>query len=347
MDSNDVQPTSRRGLLKWGSAAAAAGVGAVLISGTASAATGSATKPVPKFAPLPAGAKPLPVGPAGYRLERVGRDMYAVTAGGTQAAFVVSSKGVILVDAPPALADALPAAIKEVTSKRVTHLVYSHHHADHIANAAAFGDIARIAHAETARLIKAEQDPQRPMPTETFTDHHTLAVGNQRLELSYPGVNHEAGNIIIHAPRQRTAMMVDVVLPGWAPFRAWGSADSVPGVIRAHDVLADLDIDTYIGGHAHRLGTPRDIKESREFIRDLWNHTADAIARTPVSDYLDLVEAGNNWALFRLWLESVADKVEPITHRKWLTRLAAVDVFTRENIITIALSQIEDAPHNL
>jgi glyoxylase-like metal-dependent hydrolase (beta-lactamase superfamily II) len=356
MSEQDVQVPSRRGLLKLGSAAAAAGAGAIWLPGSAEAATTPAaagrtatagTPATTRFAPLPADAKPLPMGPDGYRLDRIGPEMYAVTAGGTQAAFVVSSRGVILVDAPPALAEALPAAIKKVTGKRVTHLIYSHHHADHIAGAAAYGDIVRIAHADTARLIRAEDDPGRPMPTVTFTDRHTVTVGDQRLELSYPGANHESGNIIIHAPRQRAAVMIDVVMPGWSPFRAWGTADSVPGVLRAHDVLAELDIDTFVGGHVHRLGTPKDIRVSREFVYDLWNTTTDAIAATPMNDYFAQVEAGNNWAGFRLWLEAVADKVEPVIYRKWLHRLGAVDVFTRENAITVALSHVVDAPRDL
>lgn len=353
MTEQDARTPSRRGLLKLGSAAAAAGATTFWLPSNAQAATArtavsaTATTPTTKFAPLPADAKSLPMGPDGYRLDRIGPEMYAVTAGGTQAAFVVSSRGVILLDAPPALATALPAAIGKVTSKRVTHLIYSHHHADHIAGAAAYGDVVRIAHADTARLIATEHDPGRPMPTVTFTDRHTLTVGNQRLELSYPGTNHEAGNIIIHAPRQRAAMMIDVVLPGWAPFRAWGTADSVPGVLRAHDVLAKLDIDTFVGGHVHRLGTPKDIRISREFVYDLWNTTTDMIAATNMNDYFAQVEAGNNWAGFRLWLEAVADKVEPVIYRKWLHRLGAVDVFTRENAITIALSHVVDAPKDL
>jgi glyoxylase-like metal-dependent hydrolase (beta-lactamase superfamily II) len=351
--SEDVHKTpSRRGMLKAGTAALAAGAaGAVLTGGAdeaAFAATGTKSARRISFAPIPEQAKPLPMGPDGYRLDRIGPEMYAVTAApGVQAAFVVSSAGVIVVDAPPLLASALPAAIKKVTSKSVTHLIYTHQHADHIANARVFGDVVRIAHAETARLIHNEQDPARPMPTVTFKDEYTLTVGDQRLVLSYPGANHDAGNIIIHAPRQRAAMMVDVVIPGWAPFRAWGTADSVPGVLRTHDVLAKLDIDTFVGGHIHRLGTPEDIKVSREFVYDLWNYTTNAMATTHMDTYLAQVEEGNLWAGFRLWFEAIADKVEPVIYRKWLHRLGAVDVFTRENIQTIALSHAIDAPHDL
>ncbi len=97
----------------------------------------------------------------------------------------------------------------------------------------------------------------------------------------------------------------------------------------------------------HRLGTANDVKLSREFTYDLWNLTAAKVAETPTSDYFAQVETGHNWAAFQLWFEAVADKVEPAIRRKWLTRLAGVDVSTRENIITIALAQMLDAPRDL
>lgn len=108
-----------------------------------------------------------------------------------------------------------------------------------------------------------------------------------------------------------------------------------------------MDLDTYVGGHVHRLGTKEDIEVSREFARDLWRATAKAIAATDMAPYFGKVEPGNNWAGFDLYLQAVADKVEPVIYRKWLGRLGAVDVFTRENALTVALSQIVDAPRDL
>ena len=57
--------------------------------------------PESKFLPLPPSVLPLPEGPEGYRLQRAGERGYVVISGFTQAAFVVTAEGVILVDAPP------------------------------------------------------------------------------------------------------------------------------------------------------------------------------------------------------------------------------------------------------
>ncbi|MFC0107585.1 MBL fold metallo-hydrolase [Kibdelosporangium aridum] len=332
---------TRRGMLAFG---AAAGLGATALAGSAYAQT---TTPAPKFLPLPLEAKPRPVPAEGYILDRIGDAMYAVTAGGNQTPFVVTRTGVVLIDAPPSLATVLPAAIRRVTDKPVTHVIYSHSHADHIAGAAAFGDVFRIAHEETARTIRVARDPNRPMPTVTFRDRYRLNVGGQHFELSYPGVNHEAGNIIIHVPQQRAAVMMDVVIPGWAPFLNWGTADSVPGILTAHDELAKLPIETFVGGHIHRLGTPRDIKDSRDFSYDLWHTTQRAVAETRIGDYFAQVEPGHQWGAFKLYYQAIADRVEPEMIQRWGDKLAGVDIWTRDNATTIAVSLLLDAPRNV
>ena len=41
-------------------------------------------------------------------------------------------EGVIVVDAPPSIGENILAAIAEVTDEPITHVIYSHSHADHI-----------------------------------------------------------------------------------------------------------------------------------------------------------------------------------------------------------------------
>src|SRR6185436_15277326 len=109
-------------------------------------------------------------------------------------------------------------AIAEMTDKPITHLIYTHSHIDHIGGARGLGGkLVIIAHEETKKLLARANDPERPLPTVTFTDKYVLKVGTKVLELSYHGVAHEPGNIFIYAPAQRTLMVVDVIFPGWMP----------------------------------------------------------------------------------------------------------------------------------
>lgn len=127
--------------------------------------------------------------------------------------------GVVLVDAPPTLGHNLLRAIQEVTRangrpSEVTHLVYSHSHADHIGAACIFGkNVVRVGHTETNRLLRIDADPNRPAPTVTFDDHYVLQVGGERLKLAYHGPNHSPDNIFVYAPDYATLMVVDVFFP--------------------------------------------------------------------------------------------------------------------------------------
>jgi glyoxylase-like metal-dependent hydrolase (beta-lactamase superfamily II) len=114
--------------------------------------------------------------------------------------FMIYEEGVVLMDAPEALAKYIPSAIAEVTNKPITHLIYSHSHADHIGGAGSLNlgkQTIIIAHDETKRLLVRANDPARPVPTVSFKDKYTLKLGSQTLELSYHGNAHEPGNIFI------------------------------------------------------------------------------------------------------------------------------------------------------
>src|SRR5918997_2845253 len=142
-----------------------------------------------KYMDVPAAAKGPALDPAkGYRLQDLKGGLYMVTDNVYQSMFLVYDGGVVVIDAPPAYAAHIPRAIAEVSDKPVTHVVYSHSHSDHIGGAKSLGGRPVIvAHEETLRLLKRAADPNRPPPTVTFDDKHTLRVGDKVLELSYNG----------------------------------------------------------------------------------------------------------------------------------------------------------------
>ncbi len=300
------------------------------------------------FLPLPEQARPQQDPAEGYRLQRAGDAGYVVISGFVQSSFVVTSDGVVVVDAPPALADKLPAAIKQVTDKPVTHFIYTHSHYDHVGSATHFPNAERIAHAETARILEVHADPERPLPTRTFDgDQMTLVVGGESFELIYPGPNHDTGNMLVSVPKQRLAIMTDIVMPGWAPYRGWGNADYPPGILLAHDAILKVDFDTYVGGHVYRTGTRKDVEESREFFLDLWHGTLKAMGEVPFGDYAAKVEPGNAWAAQTIWFDAVANQVTAQLMAKWKDRLGGVDTFTHDTVIAAIISISTDAPKHM
>ncbi len=198
-------------------------------------------------APVPDIAKGVPISQdKGYAVKEINNGLYWVTEGAYTAMFLTTGQGVIVVDAPPSFGDKMLKAIAEVTDEPITHVVYSHAHADHIGGAYLFPKNATyIAHVQTKHRLERMNDKDRPfpygmfvggkpvpMPTVTFEDNYTLNVGNQTLKLEYKGDDHEPGNIYVYAPKQKVLMKVDIVFPGWTPFKGLAIAEDSIGFMK-------------------------------------------------------------------------------------------------------------------
>lgn len=298
-----------------------------------------------EFIPLPAKARPEPEGPDGYRLQCAGDNGYVVISGFVQSAFVVTQDGVVVVDAPPTLGDQLQAAIGSVTDKPITHFIYTHAHLDHVGAVTNFPEATRIAHQDCARMLAVHADPARPLPQQTVDGERTvLTVGGEEIQLLYPGPNHEVGNLLVFFPAQRLAVMTDVVMPGWAPYRGWGNADYPPGMLAAHDAILALDFDTYVGGHVYRTGTRADVQQSRDFFVDMVNTTKKKMGEVSFADAAALAEPANAWAAQTVWMRRIAEAVTAELVERWSDKIAAVDTFTPETVGGLIVSISTDAP---
>lgn len=264
----------------------------------------------------------------GYRTQRLGDRLYMITDGAYQSMFMTYEDGVVVVDAPPPYASSIRRAISEVSDKPITHLIYSHAHSDHIGGAKSIGgQPVIIAHAETNRLLERAKDPNRPVPTVTFDDQYRLSVGSQVLELSYHGNAHLPGNVFIYAPKQRTLMVVDVIFPGWMPWRRFAVAQDVPAYFEQVKKINSWDFDTLVGGHVARTGTRADVSMQLAFMDDLKTAAQAALGRTPPGEGMNPSDRRNPWAMFDHYIDRVAlDCVNQLTP-KWASKLAAFDVY--------------------
>ena len=123
------------------------------------------TSALPDYAPVPRSALGPALNDQGYYVGRVERNLYWVTDGTYQSAFLTTSDGVVLLDAPPTIGHNIQRAVDEIAaangvSNKVTHLIYSHHHADHAGASSLFDkNVTRIGHEETRRLLLRDDDP--------------------------------------------------------------------------------------------------------------------------------------------------------------------------------------------
>src|SRR5229473_6997687 len=169
----------RRTFLKLAGLGAAGAAGAVL-NQTMPASNGRKALDLPDYAPVPKSALGPALNAQGYYVGRVEKNLYWVTDATYQAAFLTTKDGVVVLDAPPTIGHNIQRAIDEIAAangvtNKVTHLIYSHHHADHAGASSLFDkNVVRIGHEETRRLLLRDNDPTRPAPEETFQDKRTL-----------------------------------------------------------------------------------------------------------------------------------------------------------------------------
>jgi glyoxylase-like metal-dependent hydrolase (beta-lactamase superfamily II) len=290
---------------------------------------------------------PMPDPETGMYVGEIADGIHWVTEGVYQAMFVVTDEGVIVVDAPPSIPD-IVGAIASVTDQPITHVIYSHSHADHIAGAGAYPpDATYIAHAETAAQLEASlaSNPMWgafvgggpvPVPTETFDDSYTLTVGSQILELSTPSVlAHEPGNIFIYAPAQNVLAVIDLIFPGWSPFKDLGQAEDVVGYLAAHDEILGFGADTLVTGHLGRLGTNADVELNLEYMADVQAAALAALQSVALDPIVAETGFTNPWLLFDSYFDELVSACEVDVVPQWTDRLAGADVFTADHCYKI------------
>jgi glyoxylase-like metal-dependent hydrolase (beta-lactamase superfamily II) len=293
----------------------------------------SAAEALPDCAPIPGSAFGPAVNERGYYVGRVEGNLYWVTDGTYQSAFLTTSDGVVLFDAPPTIGHNIQRAVDEIAaatgvSGKVTHLIYSHHHADHAGASSLFGrNITRIGHEETRNLLLRDDDPARPAPDETFQDRRTLEIGGERIELAWHGSNHSPDNIFIHLPDHEALMLVDIVNPGWAPVCQSSLTEDVPGYIEAPATALSYRWKHFIGGHMGRLGTREDVATHRQYMADIADSSRKALDTVDPTPYF--VKYGENtWAALKGYLDAITAAAAAPVIEKYTGVLAAADVFT-------------------
>jgi glyoxylase-like metal-dependent hydrolase (beta-lactamase superfamily II) len=312
------------------------------VTSPASGAGGAAD--VPEYAPVPRSALGPALNDQGYYVGRVQRNLYWVTDGVYQSAFLATRDGVVVFDAPPSIGHNIQRAVDEIAaangvSSTVTHLVYSHHHADHAGASSVFGDVTRVGHEETRRLLLRDNDPARPVPEITFADQYTLEVGGEQVELAWHGPNHSPDNIYIHFPGHDTLMFIDVVNAGWVPIYNVNLSEDVMGYMAAPAIALSYPWTHFICGHLGRLATRDDVAVHQQYIADVEASAREVLSSVdPLPFYM---AAGDNmWAGVKAHLDTVTERAAAPIIAKYTGVLAAADieVFTRTTTFQIMQS---------
>jgi glyoxylase-like metal-dependent hydrolase (beta-lactamase superfamily II) len=295
-------------------------------------------KSLPDYAPIPKSALGPALNEQGYYVGRVEKNLYWVTDGVYQSAFLTTKDGVVLLDAPPTIGHNIQRAVDEIASangvsNKVTHLIYSHHHSDHVGASSLFNkSVTRIGHEETRHLLLRDNDTARPAPDEIFQDKRTLNIGGERIELAWHGSNHSPDNIYIHLPDHDTLMFIDVILPGWVPFDIFNLNEDVPGSIEATDKVLAYPWKHFIGGHMGKLGTRSDVTLHQEYVADIVASIKSVMASNTIdpTPYFQKYRE-NTWAAVKEYLDALTTASATPIIEKYNGVLAAADVYTKSS----------------
>ncbi len=308
------------------------------------------TTQLPDYAPVPQSALGPALNKQGYYVGRVERNLYYVTDGVYMSAFLTTSEGVVLLDAPPTIGHNIQRAVDEIAaangvSNKVKYLIYTHHHSDHAGASFLFDkNVIRIGHEETRRLLLRDNDPARPPNEETFQDKRTLKIGGERIELAWQGGNHTPDNIFIHLPDHDTLMLVDIVNPGWAPIYLSNLTEDIPGYLEAPAKALAYPWKYLIGGHMSRLGTREDLTVHQQYMADVVESCNKAIASVNATPYY--AKYGQNpWAAVKGVLDAIARTAAKPVIDKWTSKLAGSDVFTESTAFQVMQSLRLDLGH--
>lgn len=192
-----------------------------------------------------AGKRPL------FATKKIGDGVYHFRFGGTNAMFVVTDEGVVVLDTiNTKVAPIYLKEIRKITSKPIKFLVYSHPNTDHITGGEVFKREGAVFIAPEAALdrLKMLNDPEIISPDITFKDKMSLVVGGKKIELLHLGPSHTEGYTVMYLPQDKIITAIDIAyyrrlafyfLPDFHP-RAW---------LRTLREMEKMDFNLAISGH--------------------------------------------------------------------------------------------------
>ncbi len=213
---------------------------------------------------------------------------------------VVTDSGVVVVDTiDEGASQWLSDNLNTITDQPVTHLVYSHSHADHASGGQVFaGDAQVIAQANAPKAIYGVEPDLR------FSDEMSMVIGNKTLEFTWLGEGHAKDMLVVIVRPENVAFITDVASPTGLPFRDMPGSD-VDGWIDQVRKLETLDFEVFAPAHG-RIGVKGDVKGVRIYMETLREQVLAGLkAGTSVDDLVVSItlDEYKDWGLYEQWRE--------------------------------------------
>ncbi len=237
-----------------------------------------------------ASSRSVPTWPKEFREVADGVFAYVQAGGPGQSNLNISNAGLIagpeaniVVDAlwAPSMTRDFQSQLRKASPKANSHLVFTHHHGDHVSGGRAFLPVEIVAHRRCREVIASmpPPDPERmrqagwphaeefagltyALPTTTFDSEMTLFLGDREVRLLHFGPAHTVDDVIVYLPREKVLFAGDIAFYYVTPLAFQGH---VSGWVRAIDRVRDLDVEVVVPGHGPIAGK-RELQEVRDYL---------------------------------------------------------------------------------
>ncbi len=203
---------------------------------------------------------------------------------GANAGIVIGRDGILVIDTLISAREAQRFIndIRVISDKPIRYVVNTHYHLDHSFGNSKFAELGAIiiAHVnDRAKMLKngeaalngvrdfglSEADMEGTTlayPVIAFTDKLEIDLGDQMVELIYPGSSHTEGSLFVFLPDKKLFFAGDALFTGYHPFLAEGN---LAEWLKTLDAVAEFDADIIIPGHGP-LSTRKDLADMKDYL---------------------------------------------------------------------------------
>ena len=220
-------------------------------------------------------------------LEQIIPGHYTYTNGSRVSGVIVTSEGVVVLDAltNEAMARNERQLIASMIRQPVRYLISSTFHDNYTGGNVVYQDVIRIGHenykADLLDLMKTDNVPAAQqaarLPHLTYRDRMTLNLGGKEIQILHIGKAHTRGDSIVFVPADRIAYISELFFYDRFPWMNSGYVDW----INAIDIALNLDADIFVPGQgpANWMSNPRASRQALVRFRQILVDARDAVEK--------------------------------------------------------------------
>jgi len=227
-------------------------------------------------------------------LQKLTDNSYWFQSGFYNTTFYIGKKSVLVLD-PLAYGKGVKIikAIRSITNKPISTVVYSHHHEDHIGDIGAFVDEAKksgfklriISTDETAKVMKRNHS-KLPYATEVVSNKKNMTTFEDQVlkVIRYAPSAHSKDSVAWLLVKERIIHSPDIVNANQLPFLGFGGSETFHGYRENLLQLKQANWDYFSSGHGN-IGSKKDIDFMIQYVDNLVKYVKESGVKVSFGKY--------------------------------------------------------------